>query len=305
MTSNTIIQGDALTVLRTLPEESIDCCVTSPPYFQQRDYGVVGQIGSEETPEEYRDRLLEVFHEVYRVLKPKGTLWLNIGDGYNGSGKANGCDLDNCLQKSNKSAQKTKPTNVKNLKPKDLIGIPWMMAFALRSDGWYLRQDIIWHKQNPMPESVIDRCTKSHEYIFLFSKSRKYYYDYEAIMEPAAYDGRKDTFYKGGPKDMAGGAHERWAVKNGVPMRNKRSVWTVNAEPYHGAHFATYPQKLIAPCIMAGCPEGGIVIDPFAGTGTTAVVSRKLNRNFIIIELNPASIKLAETRLRDELGMFL
>jgi DNA modification methylase len=277
MTSNTIIQGDALTVLRTLPDNSVDCCVTSPPYFGLRDYGMSGQIGLEETPEAYKERLVSVFMEVYRVLKPTGTLWLNIGDSYNGSGKNNGntCKM-NWKQRTNAASHATKPTMIKNLKPKDLIGIPWMIAFALRDAGWYLRQDIIWEKPNPMPESVIDRCTKAHEYIFLFSKSRKYYYDYHAIMEPAA---------------------ERWVVKNGIPMRNKRSVWTVNTEPYHGAHFATYPQKLIAPCIMAGCPEGGTVIDPFAGTGTTAVVARKLNRNFIIIELNPKSIKLAETRL--------
>jgi DNA modification methylase len=350
MTPNTIIQGDALTVLRTLPDNSIDCCVTSPPYLGLRDYGtgtwtggnpdckhsereecgfenskqasnrgsaknlpkkickkcgavrVDNQIGMEGTPEEYRDRLLEVFTEVHRVLKPEGTLWLNIGDSYNGSGGAGGDYGKGGL----KEGQPKYPgRKIQGLKSKDLIGIPWMIAFALRDAGWYLRKDIIWQKVNCMPDSVKDRCTNSHEYLFHFSKSAKYYYDYEAIMEPAAYDGRKDTFYKGGAKDMAGGAHERWMVKNGVYMRNKRSVWKVNTKPYPEAHFATYPAELIVPCIKAGCPEGGIVLDPFMGSGTTAVVARKLNRNFVGIELNPEYIKLAERRLREELGIFL
>jgi DNA modification methylase len=308
--TNTIIQGDALTVLRTLPDDSVDCCVTSPPYYGLRDYGVSGQIGLEETPEAYKARLVSVFMEVYRVLKPEGTLWLNIGDTYNGSSNGRTLNKDanwikKTINKNSLNGKCSRTIKVSQIKDKDLIGIPWMLAFVLRDAGWYLRQDIIWHKPCPMPESVTDRCTKSHEYIFLLSKSRRYYFNNEAIMEPAAFDGRKDTFYKGGEKDMNCTAHERWVVKNGVYMRNKRSVWTVNTEPYHGAHFATYPQKLIVPCIMAGCPEGGIVIDPFAGTGTTAVVARKLNRNFIIIELNPESIKLAETRLREELGMWL
>jgi DNA modification methylase len=306
MTPNTIIQGDALTVLRTLPGSSVDCCVTSTPYYNLRDYGVTGQIGLEETPEAYIARLTDVFMEVHRVMKQTGTLWVVIGDCYNGSGKNNGkASKMEWKQRTNAASHATKPTVVKNLKPKDLIGIPWMLAFALRDKGWYLRKDNIWQKQNPMPESTKDRCTTAHEYIFHFSKSATYYYDYEAIMETAAYDGRKDTFYKGGPKDMAGGAHERWQVVNGIPMRNKRDVWKVNTKSYKEAHFATYPPELIVPCIKAGCPQGGTVLDPFMGSGTTAVVARKLNRNFIGVELNPKYIQIAEKWLKQELGMWL
>jgi DNA modification methylase len=344
---NIIMQGDALEVLRTLPDSSVDCCVTSPPYYGLRDYGVDGQIGLEETPEAYVGRLTEVFMEVYRMLKKNGTLWINIGDSYNGSGKNSGntCEM-HWVQRTNAASQATKPTKVAYLKPKDMIGIPWTLAFALRSAGWYLRQDIIWEKPNPMPENVTDRCTKAHEYVFLLSKSKKYYFDSEAIMEPAAYDGRTDTRYKGGTKDMAGGAHERWprvmqVHPNGAevrnpsnlarpkvrgflekegqpglppshhgssiptyPARNKRDVWTVCTKPYAEAHFATYPPELIVPCIKAGCPEGGVVLDPFMGAGTTAVVARKLNRNFIGIELNPEYIKIADKRLHNELGIW-
>jgi DNA modification methylase len=320
MELNTIYTGDALDVLRKLLDGSVDCVVTSPPYYGLRNYGVSGQIGLEETPGAYIAKLMDVFREVRRILKPAGTLWLNIGDSYNGSGKANGCDLDNYLQRSNKSAQQTKPTRIKGLKPKDLIGIPWMMAFALRSDGWYLRQDIIWHKTNPMPESVLDRCTKSHEYIFLLSKSSKYWFDHEAMLEPAAYDGRKDTFYKGGAKDVAGGAHERWPNKmrgrafgskkqtgtgrNDIgnmyidkPARNKRDVWTVPTRSFKGAHFATYPEALIVDCVKAGCPPGGVVLDPFFGAGTTGVVARNLGRNYIGIELNAEYVGIANKRI--------
>jgi DNA modification methylase len=263
----------------------------------------------EETPGAYINRLVEVFTEVHRILKPAGTLWLNMGDSYNGSGKANGCSLDGCLQGGNRSAQQTKPTRIRELKPKDLIGIPWMLAFALRAGGWYLRQDIIWHKPNPMPESVRDRCTKAHEYIFLLTKSARYYFDRSAMLEPAKYDGRKDTTAKGSPKyaggtvgghvqSFAAGRHERWPNRVGdIPCRNRRSVWTVPVRPFRGAHFATYPPALVEPCIMAGCPPGGVVLDPFFGAGTTGVVARKLERNYIGIDLNHDYVKIAGERL--------
>lgn len=281
-----ISNTDCLAGLKTLPDECIDCCVTSPPYFRMRDYGVDGQVGLEDTPEEYVSKLVEIFHEVFRVLKKEGTLWLNIGDCYNGSGKA-----DNSLQnsKNHKNFGKTVtransgiPVNLPSLKPKDLIGIPWMVAFALRSDGWYLRNDIIWKKINPVPEPVRDRCTKSHEHIFLVSKSRKYYYDYKAILEKSA----------------------RVEKKQGVPacdgLRNKRDVWTTKTACFKGAHFATFPEELIRDCIKAGCPAGGVVLDPFMGTGTTAIVARALGRHYIGFELNPKYVEMANRRLREE-----
>lgn len=277
---------DCLEGLKLLDDKSIDCCVTSPPYYGLRDYGVDGQIGLENTLEEYIKNLVIVFREVKRVLKDEGTLWLNLGDSYAGSGKGQ------------------VPAS---LKPKDLMGVPWRVAFALQEDGWYLRQDIIWAKPNPMPESVKDRCTKSHEYIFLLSKNRKYYFDYEAIEEPANYDGRKDTLLKGSPKyekcvvpgqaghSMAAKGHERWKKnERGEYVRNKRSVWTIPTKPFKEAHFATYPPDLIKPCILAGCPVGGIVLDPFMGSGTTAQVALELQRNFIGFELNPKYIEIAE-----------
>jgi len=269
------------------------------------------QIGLEQTPAEYVNDIVQVFREVWRILRDDGTVWLNLGDSYNGSGGAGGDYIEGGL----KEGQPKYPgRHINNLKLKDLIGIPWMVAFALRDDGWYLRQDIIWHKPNPMPESVKDRCTKAHEYIFLLSKSARYYYDNEAIMEVATgFDGRKDTKYKGGPKDMAGGAHERWQYKSletgrtgevhsgyenpdgslrvsfddkGVPVRNKRDVWTVTTSPYKGAHYATFPPKLIEPMILAGCPAGGIVLDPFVGSGTTVMVANHLGRKGIGLDLN-------------------
>ena len=312
-----ILCGDALATLRTMQDNSVDCCVTSPPYYRLRNYGVEGQIGLEETPELFIARLTAVFREVKRVLKKDGTLWVIIGDSYNGSGKAIGADLSNSMQKSNSHSQQTlAPTKVKGLKPKDMIGIPFMLAFALRSDGWYLRQDIIWAKPNPMPENVKDRCTKSHEYIFLFSKSKKYFFDHKSIMEKAAYDGRKDIIHKGSHKYsqlnnvglaqniFAARAHE-FCQRNehGDFVRNKRSVWTVSTQCERENHFACFPQKLITDCIKAGCPENGIVLDPFMGSGTTAVVARKLNRNYIGIELNPDYIEIANRKLCRELGL--
>jgi DNA modification methylase len=281
------------------------------------------QIGLEETPEAYVQKLVAVFREVKRALKEDGTLWLNLGDSYWGgkgqSGQAwstNNQDRETLQKAQHQIAgtKETRPTDRKHdiIKPKDLIGIPWMVAFALRADGWYLRQDIIWHKPNPMPESVTDRCTKSHEYIFLLSKSKRYFYDHEAVMEKAAYDGRKDTVMKGSikyangfgptdsnPQSIAIVGHERWKNKidGDIPARNKRSVWTVTTKPFSEAHFATFPEDLIVPCIKAGCPEGGLVYDPFGGAATTALVSHKLRRNWIMSELSADYVKIAQRRL--------
>lgn len=319
---NMILQGDALKVLKTLPDNHVNCIVTSPPYYGLRDYGCDGQIGLEESPEEYINRLVLVFREARRVLNDDGTLWLNIGDSYNNSGR--GATSNNQAEWIKNSKDKNsfkglgtshKATKIEGLKPKDLIGIPWMLAFALRADGWYLRQDIIWHKPNPMPESVQDRCTKSHEYIFLFSKSNKYYFDNVSIMEKAEYDGRKDTRMKGShkysqivtglpPQTMKARPHERWVKIDDEFMRNKRDVWTIPTKPFKDAHFAVFPESLIVDCIKAGCPENGIVLDMFSGSGTTFTVARKLNRNAIGIELNPDYIKISERRIYNELGMF-
>lgn len=280
---NRIVCGDAKKVLRTMPDESIDCCITSPPYYGLRDYGVQGQIGLEASPEEYVVNLVDVFREVRRVLKKDGTLWLNLGDSYAGSGKGSAKDAENakkykqgtCKGMLGQSAVTT--TGMGNCKPKDLMGIPWMVAFALRTDGWYLRQDIIWSKKNVMPESVKDRCTKSHEYMFLFSKSRKYYFDHEAIREPVVGFNNK-TFR----------------------FRNKRSVWNIALSGFKGAHFATFPLKLIEPCILAGSRVGGVVLDPFIGSGTTAVCAAQHARKYVGIELNPEYVSMAEMRLYEE-----
>jgi len=312
MKLNHIYTGDATTVLHTLPDNSVDCVVTSPPYYGLRDYGVAGQIGLEESPEAYIERLMDVFRQVQRVLKPTGTLWLNIGDSYAGSGRGKG-DVNKKSKVQNKASHVgdifNKPYRLHGYKNKDLIGIPWQLAFALRADGWYLRQDIIWHKPNPMPESITDRCTKAHEYIFLLTRSARYYFDHKAILEPAKYDGRKDTTAKGSPKyagtgaglqvqSFANGIHERWpSTLQGRPARNKRSVWNVPTRSFRGAHFATYPEALIIDCIKAGCPPGGVVLDPFFGAGTTGVVARSLGRSYIGIELNPEYVKIAEERL--------
>jgi DNA modification methylase len=318
MKINTIYIEDCQTGLKKIPDKSVNCCVTSPPYYGLRDYGIEEQIGLEKTPEQYVEKLVTIFREVRRVLKDDGTLWLNLGDSYAGAGWRNNNDNPGYKQTTNKGTNISGIKIKTECKPKDLIGIPWMVAFALRVDGWYLRQDIIWHKPNPMPESVTDRCTKAHEYIFLLSKSQRYYYDTEAIREKANYDGRKDTVMKGSQKyntsvvpnqaahTFAVNGHERWKQdENGMHVRNRRSVWTVNTKPFKEAHFAVFPPKLIEPCIKAGCPEGGIVLDPFMGAGTTAVVARMLNRNFIGFELNKEYVEMANKRLYKELGMFL
>lgn len=260
--------------MKAMPEKSVHCCVTSPPYFGLRDYDNDGQIGLEETPEAYISKLVSVFREVKRVLRDDGTLWLNLGDSYAGSGKG---PAGNLGAKHNERHLEHKHGGIvpDGLKPKDLIGIPWKVAFALQADGWYLRQDIIWHKPNPMPESVRDRCTKAHEYIFLLSKSRRYYFDSEAMKEPTV-------------QSESGFGNE---------TRNRRSVWSVNLRPYKGAHFATFPPDLIRPCVRAGCPIGGVVLDPFAGSGTTAQVAFEEGRLSVLCELNPSYVKLIEERL--------
>lgn len=347
--------------LRQLPDNIVDCCVTSPPYYALRNYGtghweggrqqcdhkdakiktrfdydisekqssnrgtdvqrytkvcpscgaiyVDEQIGLEESPEQYIEKLTKVFMEVHRVLKPEGTLWINIGDSYNSSAAWNknphGFDqtrpnritqqgINGCIKTGKKVIKEN------NLKPKDLIGIPWMLAFSLRNAGWYLRQDIIWHKPNPTPESVLDRCTKSHEYIFLLSKSKQYYFDHEQMQEPATSTPSSgviggNKYGKNDDPHFRTFSGKVWTPKG--TMRNKRDVWSVNVKGDSIAHFATYPEELIMPCILAGCPHGGLVLDPFMGSGTTARVARKLNRHFVGFELNPDYIELINQKI--------
>lgn len=312
---NTIEFGDCRDTMRKWKEQGIKAqtCVTSPPYYGLRDYGHEGQIGLEETPEEYIKAMVEVFRCVWDVLEDDGTLWLNIGDSYAGSGKGPAGNLGANNDERNMTHTKSSAIVPQGCKPKDLIGIPWMLAFALRADGWYLRQDIIWHKPNPMPESVQDRCTKAHEYIFLMSKSQKYYYDADAIKEassdPEGSANRYKTPFFAGEKHESGGysvtgATHTKGMKKFDGNRNKRSVWTVTTKPYAGAHFAVFPSDLIEPCIMAGAPVGGIVLDPFMGSGTTAQVAQDLGRQYLGCELNPEYKPLQEKRLAQQSLMF-
>lgn len=307
---NTIIHDDAVIGLSTILDGTVNCCVTSPPYYGLRDYGDTRQIGLEETPEEYISKLTNVFKEVKRVLRDDGTLWVNIGDSYAGSMKGAARFPENAMNYKQGTNRGTlgRDTLVKQCtgcKPKDMIGIPWMLAFALRADGWYWRDTIIWAKPNPMPESVSDRTTKSHEYILLFSKNKTYYYNADVISEPCVQGDenirdREHTKLNNCPgrKKMGG------LLRNNYQQRNKRSVWTVATTPLRDAHFATFPEKLIVHCIKAGCPEGGVVLDPFFGSGTTGIVSRKLDRNYIGCEINASYIKIARKREREELGLF-
>lgn len=374
---NKVYHGNCLEVLKTLPDNSIDCCITSPPYWGLRDYGTAqwdggdvdcehssllesqlkpgstsqtpasqsngtrtrqntdrsicrkcgairidSQLGLEKTPEEYVANMVKVFREVKRVLKKDGTLWLNLGDSYYGSwGNSGSRDGGQREVNSERFDRKAWDENInrpassfrhESLKPKDLVGIPWRVAFALQADGWWLRQDIIWAKPNPMPESVTDRCTKSHEYIFLMSRSAQYFYDAEAIKEKQAEVSKERAKYGWNPQHPNGvgigiEAKQYKNMNQFVPedgMRNKRSVWTVTTKPFSESHFATFPEDLIVDMIKAGCRDGGIILDPFMGAGTTALVARKLNRNFIGIELNKEYIKIAEKRLKKELGLF-
>lgn len=289
-------QGDCLEVLKRLPDNSAQTCVTSPPYWGLRDYGVNGQLGLEKSPQEYVENLVNVFREVRRVLKDDGTLWLNIGDSYGHGTRAKrkkattGIDSDerHRAQGGRHGGQ-----------AKQLTGIPWRVAFALQADGWYLRQDIIWHKPNLMPESVRDRCTKAHEYIFLLSKSPKYYFDHEAIKERAK-EGTKPAGNRPGyiNKGRIGESGWSWDPSRSIPeFRNRRSVWTVTTKPFKGAHFATFPQDLIEPCVLAGSPIGGVVLDPFNGAGTTGMAALKHGRDYIGIELNPEYLEIASKRI--------
>jgi DNA modification methylase len=320
-----------------MPDKSVHCCVTSPPYFGLRDYGHAGQIGLEATPGAFVAEMVAVFREVHRVLRDDGTLWLNLGDSYAAGGRGGGAE--GSKQTTNEGAllgPKRAPTGYK---AKDLLGIPWEVALALRADGWYLRQDIIWSKPNPMPESVTDRCTKAHEYIFLMSKSAKYHYDAEAVAEavtastverlsqpnlanqagsdrvPGKTNGNmkavgrptKDTKLSGNYSEGAGrndgGGHRSGGFVHGE-TRNRRSVWEVTTQPFSEAHFATFPPALIEPCIKAGCPRGGTVLDPFGGAGTTGMVADRLGRDAILIELNPEYAAMAQRRIEGDAGMF-
>lgn len=370
---NKIIEYNVLATPWPLEDNSVDCCITSPPYWGLRDYGVKGQLGLEKTPEEFIERMVTVFEEVRRVLKPQGTLWLNIGDSYASQSKkrtekqatAKSTLAGSLVSQYSILEQQTKI--VSGLKPKDLVGIPWMLAFALRSAGWYLRQDIIWHKPNPMPESVTDRCTKAHEYIFMFSKSSRYYYDAYSIRTPYAdktfttfgieskghgdgsgliqsenwakdvnvrkpkvwktpdgwdtkpgshgsihREGRRKgesaTDKQRGHSRRHNGFNDRWDTMTTKEQQemgaNKRSVWTVSTKGFPEAHFATFPEELILPCVLAGCPKGGLILDPFMGAGTTALVAMSHGRDFTGFELNPKYIKIANNRLKSKFGMF-
>ncbi len=303
--------GDCRELLRRLPDGCVQTCVTSPPYWGLRDYGVDGQLGLERTPDEYVANMVEVFREVRRVLCDDGTLWLNLGDSYaaqpSGPQGAQGQMADRAVTKHRaaRTKERRRPGTTPNrlpqpgLKHKDLVGIPWMVAFALRGDGWYLRSDIIWHKPNPMPESVIDRPTKAHEYLFLLSKSERYYYDADAVAEDAVSDA---------PSGNGFAREQRLSIDHGAPARgsgpwtnvggkrNKRSVWAVATQPYDGAHFATFPTKLIEPCVLAGAPAGGVVLDPFFGSGTTGEVAERHGRLWLGFDLNPAYEALQKER---------
>lgn len=289
-----LIQADARHI--PLHEQSVHCVVTSPPYWGLRDYGIAGQLGLEATPEEYVATLVTVFREVRRVLRDDGTVWLNLGDSYAANRSYQVRDNKH-VDVGNTMASSVPP----GLKPKDLIGIPWRVAFALQADGWWLRSDIIWAKPNPMPESVTDRPTKAHEYIFLLSKSERYYYDAEAVKEPATspLNSRLPAPRGSEPYAVASGVGRtpQLFTRKNDGSRNRRTVWTLATQPYKGAHFATFPEKLIEPCVKAGCPVGGFVLDPFVGSGTTLAVAQALGRHGVGLELKWDYLKLAQERV--------
>jgi len=348
-----ILTGDCRAVLKDLADESVHCVVTSPPYWGLRDYGVNGQLGLETTPEKFTEELVAVFRAVRRVLRSDGTVWINLGDSYSGSGKGGNPEAGKqstnkrsqtigvLYGKTGESARNAAVTNVSRrltsdlgYPAKQLMGIPWRVAFALQADGWWLRQDIIWSKPNPMPESVTDRCTKAHEYLFLLSKSGRYYFDQEAILEPVGQNTHarlsQDVMAQVGSARANGGLKTNGAmkavgrtpktqpagqgIKNNesfaaacsmpVTQRNKRSVWEVTTQGFSGAHFATFPPALIEPCILAGCPKGGTVLDPFGGAGTTGLVADRLGRNAILIELNPEYAEMARRRIKADAPLF-
>jgi len=305
----TIYTGDALTVLRKLPESSVHCCVTSPPYWGLRDYGVAGQLGLEETPQQFVAAMVAVFDEVRRVLRDDGVCWVNLGDSYVGGGRGGGAE--NCKQRTNAGSLDAAPNvRVAGLKTKDLVGIPWRVAFALQEAGWWLRSDCIWSKPNPMPESVTDRPTKAHEYVFLLTKSARYFYDAEAVQQPYAEASEGRYGYDFGIKDGAGDAvNDRRTVPQGARAMgggaNLRTVWSLPTQPFRGAHFATFPEALAERCILAGCPVGGTVLDPFTGSGTTGVVAVGQARHFIGIELNPTYAAMARKRITGVMPLFV
>jgi DNA modification methylase len=298
-----ILVGDNRETLKTLPEKSVQCCITSPPYFGLRDYGNENQIGLEETPELYVKQLVKVFRQVWRVLRDDGVVWLNLGDSYTSNTKCLGRNDTSKMYGENSQhlSLHKKHKIVNETKPKDLIGIPWLVAFALRADGWYLRQDIIWSKPNPMPESVTDRCTKSHEYIFLLSKSQKYFYDAEAIKEESLYpdDNRKGRV-KETAKDFQRDLGNRLLHGDKTYLKkNKRSVWNVSTQPFPGAHFAVFPPDLIEPCVLAGSKKNDFILDPFGGSGTTAAVALKHDRKAILCELNEKYVDIIPERINN------
>ena len=311
MSENIIINRDCLLALRDLPDESVNCCVTSPPYYALRDYGMDAQIGREDSPEEYIRRLVLVFREVRRVLTADGTLWLNIADTYCGTGNKGGY-LDPKNPKGRNGQSVSLARRASECKQKDMIGIPWLLAFALRADGWYLRSDIIWCKANPMPESCKDRPSRCYEHVFLLTKSKKYYYDALAIAEPIAegtaarYKGGRSVSSKYAEEIPGQGKVQKLNAARAAgtitdadisPVRNARDVWHINTVPYKGGHFAAYPPKLAERCILAGCPRGGIVLDPFFGSGTTGLAAVKNDRRYIGIELNAEYCELAKERI--------
>jgi DNA modification methylase len=302
MSNATIIVGDVRTALSSIPDGSVQTCITSPPYWGLRDYGNDGQLGLESTPDEYVASMVAVFAEVWRVLADDGTLWLNLGDSYSGSGKGPAGNIG--AKHDERNMEHVHSAIIpEGLKAKDLVGIPWRVAFALQADGWYLRQDIIWQKPNPMPESVKDRCTKAHEYVFLLTKSARYYFDNQAIKETAA----SKPHAPGNTADKNGG-HLRndfgtdqmkkvWAADG---LRNRRSVWTVTTKPFKGAHFAVMPEALVEPCVLAGSKVGDLVLDPFAGSGTVGVVALRHGRNFVGTELNTDYAEIARQRIEND-----
>jgi DNA modification methylase len=304
MNTANIIIGDVRTALSSIPDGSVQTCITSPPYWGLRDYGNDGQIGLEQTPDDYVAEIVAVFREVRRVLSDDGTLWLNLGDSYAGGGRGG--------QSKEKRSENWQPTYSlqghvpDGLKSKDLVGIPWRVAFALQADGWWLRQDIIWAKPNPMPESVTDRCTKAHEYVFLLTKSARYFYDAKSVAEPVAREFWNETVgdpYMT-PKEgrMDGGKRQGSGPMDGT--RNKRSVWTIATKPYKGAHFAVMPEALVEPCIFAGSRVGHTVLDPFAGSGTVGMVALRHDRNFIGVEINPDYAQIARNRITNDGPLF-
>ena len=315
-----ILVGDVLHRISEVSDGSVQCVVTSPPYWGLRDYGNDDQIGLEQNPQDYIDAMVKVFREVKRVLANDGVLWINIGDSYSGSGKGPAGNLGKTHNERHLE-HKTGGIVPDGMKPKDLVGIPWMLAFALRADGWYLRQDIIWHKPNPMPESVTDRCTKSHEYVFMLTKCAKYYFDPKAIEEPsktkpgATWSERKAAGATAGNVIVGDGVRngtQRVVHGKGVTsnltrqdgMRNKRSVWSITTKPFRGAHFAVMPEALVEPCVLASSRTGDTVFDPFSGSGTVGVVSNRLGRDYIGCELNGEYAKLSRERLEDANGLY-